>query len=305
VIQILMPGEALADGFTIVDEKDRYAISQQMIIIKTERLIANKAKLAADDFAEQAATLAAEQRKVRAEFVFMMGGEFEDATVVAGELNEEEEAANESELAAGRMQNNGRRDIINATRYMSRAAQSLTNVQPGAALPDEKSALASLQRAFVKSRYILRVLTARERIDDQRRLSGKLETALDWRRPVESASDDPRLRALLKSLSDVSELVALPRYSPAEANRLASTAESLIRLDPALSPVAQSFARAAAAIGAGQSTAEIRDLIDAAAVALSSAARSGAPAAPANADPSASRLRGAFADQLRRAGGRQ
>jgi hypothetical protein len=305
VIQIQMPGEALAEGFTIDEEKDRYAISQQMIIIKTERLIANKNKLAPEDFAEQAAGLAAEQRKVRAEFVFMMGGEFEDATTATGDLNEEEEAANESELSAGRMQNNGRRDIINATRYMSRAAQSLTNVQPGAALPDEKSALAALQRAFVKSRYILRVLTPRERVDDQRRLSGKLDAALDWRRPVEAASDDPRSRALLKSLSDTSQLVALPRYTPVEANRLAATAESLLRLVPALSPVAQSFARAAAAIGAGQSTADVSSLIDAAAVALSAAARAGAPSAPANADPSLSRLRGALADQLRRAGGRR
>lgn len=305
VVQILLPGEALAEGFSIDEERDRYAISQQMIIIKTERLIANKTKIPAADFADQALTLAAEQRKVRAEFVFMMGGEFEDAASATGDLNEEEEAANESELLAGRMQNNGRRDIITATRYMSRAAQSLTNVQVGAALPDEKLALAALQRAFVKSRYILRVMTLRERVDESRRLSGKLDTAADWRRPVATATDDPRSRALLNSLSETSQLVALPRYTPAEANRLAATAESLLRLDPALSPVAQLFSRAATAIGVGQSLADVRGLVDAAAVALSRAARTGAPAAPPNADPSSSRLNGALADQVRRAGGRR
>ena len=305
VIQILMPGEALAEGFTIDEEKDRYAISQQMIIIKTQRLIANQRTLSAEDFNDQAQTLAAEQRKVRAEFVFMMGGEFEDAASDAGDLNEEAEAANESELLAGRMQNNGRRDIITATRYMSRAAQNLTNVQPAVALPDEKAALAALQRAFVKSRYILRVLAPQERIDDTRRLSGKLETATDWRRPVPSPIDDPRSRALLASLGDVSALVARSTYTAVEANRLSATAEGLLRLDAALAPVAEAFTRAAAAIAAGQPLAEVRSLIDAAAVRLSSAAKAGVPIAPAPADPSSSRLRGALAEQLRRAGGRR
>lgn len=305
VVQILMPGEALAEGFTIDEEKDRYAISQQMIIIKTERLIANKSKIPAAEFADQAATLAAEQRKVRAEFVFMMGGEFEDAPSANGDLNEEEEAANESELAAGRMQNNGRRDIINATRYMSRAAANLTNAQAGAALPDEKSALTALQRAFVKSRYILRIMSIRERVDDARRLTGKLDAAFDWRRPVPSTLDDPRSRALLNALAEVAQLVRLPKYTAVEANRLSATAETLLRLDPALSPVAQSFAKAAAAIGAGQSSADVGALVDTAAVGLSSAARAGAPAAPKNANPSSARLGGALADQLRRAGGRR
>ncbi|TAK15084.1 MAG: hypothetical protein EPO35_08395 [Acidobacteria bacterium] len=305
VIQILMPGEALAEGFTIDEDHDRYAISQQMIIIKTERLIANQAKLSAEDFQDQAHTLAAEQRKVRAEFVFMMGGEFEDATTATGDINEEEEAANEAELLAGRMQNNGRRDIITATRYMSRAAQRLTDLQPGAALPDEKSALVSLQRAFVRSRYILRVLTARERIDDARRLSGKLEAASDWRRPSPSATDDPKLRALLAALAGVSRLTGVRRYTAAEADQLAATAESLLRLDPGLSPVAEAFSRAAAAIADGRSAGDVSALVNTAAVALSAAARAGAPGAPATADPSASRLHGALADLMRRAGGRR
>ena len=305
VVQILRPGEALAEGFTIDEEYDRYKISQQMIIIKTERLIANKAKLSAEGFADQAQTLAAEQRKVRAEFVFMMGGEFEDATSASGDINEEEEAANEAELLAGRMQNNGRRDIINATRYMSRAAQSLANLQPAAALPDEKSALVSLQRAFVRSRYILRVLTARERIDDARRLSGKLDAVFDWRRPAPSAADDPKSRALLAALAGVSRLMAATRYTPSEANQLAATAESLLRLDPALSPVAEAFSRAAAAIAEGRSSGDVSALVNAAAVRLSSAARASARGAPPNVDPSTSRLSGALADLMRRAGGRR
>jgi len=72
-----------------------------------------------------------------------------------------------------------------------------------------------------------------------------------------------------------------------------------------LSPVAQAFSRASAAIGAGKPPEEVSALVDVAAVALSSAARTGAPAAPAVVDSSTSRLRGALADQLRKAGGRR
>ena len=304
VIEILRRGEAMAEGFSIDEEKDKYALSQQMIIIKTERLIAKKATLAKDAFADEAQTLAAEQRKVRAEFVFMMGGEFEDASSATGDINEEEEAANEVELAAGRMQNNGRRDIIQATRHMSDAAQLLTNINPVQALPREKAALVSLQRAFTKSRYILRVLTPRERIDDSRRLSGKLGDAVAWRRQVADVPDNPRTAALLAALARVAGVAALPKYGPAEANALAGIAESILRVDATLSPVAQQFAQAGAAIAAGRSAVETAALIDAAAMKLSALARTGLSTAPATPDPSRARLQGALADALKRGGGR-
>jgi hypothetical protein len=304
VIEILRPGEALAEGFSIDEEKDKYALSQQMIIIKTERLITKKATLAADAFADEAQTIAAEQRKVRAEFVFMMGGEFEDATVAGGDINEEEEAANESELLAGRMQNNGRRDIILATRHMSDAAQLLTNLNPAQALPREKAALDALQRAFTKSRYILRVLTPRERIDDTRRLGGKLGDALSWRRQVEAASSDPRTAALLGALARVADVAALKDYGPAQANALAGIAESILRVDATLSAVAQQFAQAGAAIAAGKSPSDVAALIDAAAVKLSGSVRVGLSPAPSTTDPSQARLQGAMADAMKRRGGR-
>lgn len=305
VIEILRPGEALAEGFSIDEEKDKYALSQQMIIIKTERLIAKKATLAADVFADEAHTIAAEQRKVRAEFVFMMGGEFEDAASEGGQINEEEEAANEAELAAGRMQNNGRRDIIQATRHMSDAAQLLTNINPAQALPREKAALDALQRAFTKSRYILRVLTPRERIDDTRRLGGKLGDAVSWRRQVVDVPNDPRATALLAALARVADVAALKTYGPTEANALAGIAESILRVDATLAAVAQQFAQAGTGIAAGKPAAATAALIDAAAAKLSASARAGLAAAPAGQDPSRARVAGALADALKRRGGRQ
>jgi hypothetical protein len=99
--------------------------------------------------------------------------------------------------------------------------------------------------------------------------------------------------------------VSLPQYTAVDANRLSATAEALLRLDPALSPVAQLFSRAAAAIGRAKTPAEIGVLVDQAAVGLSTAARKAAPSSPPIIDPSTARLRGALADYLRRAGGRR
>jgi hypothetical protein len=109
--------------------EDRYALSQQMVILKTEKLIAKRATMPAAALAEEAAQLAGEQRRVRAEFVFMMGGEFaqevtgEDAS---GDLDETHEAESEGELADGRMANKGRASLLAAVRAMSRAAVALT-----------------------------------------------------------------------------------------------------------------------------------------------------------------------------------
>lgn len=304
VIELLRRGESLAEGFAIDEEKDKYAISQQMIIVKTERLIAKKATMTAEAFTEEAQIIAAEQKKVRAEFVFMMGGEFEDASAATGDINEEEEAANEAELLAGRMQNNGRRDIINATRYMSDAAQLLTNINPVAALPKEKSALDALQRAFTKSRYILRVLTPRERIDDARRLSGKLNDAASWRRLVGDAPADPRAAALSSALGRVSALAGRRQYGVTDANALADLAEAVLRADSTLAGAAQAFTQAGASIAAGRSATETAQLIETASAKLAAALRASLPLSPSGSDVSRGRLRGAVADGAKRGGGR-
>ncbi|MBP6715546.1 MAG: hypothetical protein KA205_01675, partial [Acidobacteria bacterium] len=306
VIEIVRPGEALAEGFSIDEEKDKYAISQQMVIIKTERLLAKKATISAEAFADEAQNIAAEQRKVRSEFVFMMGGEFEDAAAEpGGDINEEEEAANEVELMSGRMQNNGRRDIIQATRYMSDAVLLLTNLNAKDALPREKAALVSLQRAFTKSRYILRVLTPRERIDDSRRLSGKLGEVSPWRRVVADVPNDPRSTALLNALASVGRVAGLTSYSSADANQLAGIAETILRADSTLAVVAQAFAQAGASIAQSKPARETATLIDAAAAKLAAAAGPALPPAPAPTAASRARLQGALADAAKRGGGRR
>jgi hypothetical protein len=179
----------------------------------------------------------------------------------------------------------------------------LTNLDPTAALPQEKSALAALQRAFTKSRYLLRFLAPRERVDDARRLSGKLEGAGAWRRPTPAASDDPRTTALLKMLGELGHVAGLAHYTTAEANQLSAVAEALLKMDASLASTADAFMAASRAIAAGKSPQETAALIDAAAIALAQNARAGAAQSPAAPDASVSRVNGALADALHRQGG--
>jgi hypothetical protein len=79
ILEITAAGALPSEGFAIDDRQDKYAISQQMVIVKTERLIAARKSMSQNDFQEATLDLAAEQRQVRAEFVFMMGGELADA----------------------------------------------------------------------------------------------------------------------------------------------------------------------------------------------------------------------------------
>src|SRR5207247_5814328 len=72
-IEISKLGGADGDAFTLPEEATRYALSQRMLIIRTERLHQRRASTAQGDLAETALNLAVEQRMIRAELVFMLG----------------------------------------------------------------------------------------------------------------------------------------------------------------------------------------------------------------------------------------
>ena len=110
---------------------------------------------------------------IRAEFVFMLGGEIND---------EEVEAEQSVELQAGRLQNRGQRDLRAATIAMSQAEKLLTGANTAEALVAERAAVTALQRAFSRDRYILRALATRSQLDPARRLTGSLADATGWRR---------------------------------------------------------------------------------------------------------------------------
>lgn len=306
IAEILLPGSDAAAGFALDPERERYAVSQQMVILKTERLSARRASMSPDAYAAAALDLAGEQRKVRAEFVFMMGGELEDAPDLNGsltDLNEEAEAEGESDLLAGRMANQGRVALLRAIRYMSRAAASLTTAELPPALTHERAALAQLERAFSRTRIILRALTERERLDLSRRLTGVLTDAARDVHPIVNAEPNARVIALRRALAGIATLAGAPHFTDDASATASALAETVLRVDPSAKPlqdVATLLNNAGDAIGRSR-TDEAHMLLDRAAAGIVAALRGDLLDAPVNA-PAAdvSRLNGALTDALRR-----
>lgn len=203
-IEISRIGVAAGDGFTLPEQETRYALSQQMLIVKTDRLAHQRGTMTAEQFADASVNLAVEQRRIRAEFVFMLGGEIED---------EEVEAERSVELQAGRLANRGQGDLRAATIAMSQAEKLLTATNPTDALPAERDAVAALQRAFARDRYILRASPTRIDIDPKRRLSGDLSSALGWSRPIPDTPENRRTAQLQDLLQGVSGLAQAPDRS--------------------------------------------------------------------------------------------
>ena len=305
IVEITTPGAVAAEGFAADDQRDRYGISQQMVILKTERLIAQQRSMNADSVAASAQLIAAEQRAVRAEFVFMMGGEVAEDVLNAvslTELNEESEARGEEDIAAGRLANKGRLEIVRAIRSMSQASAALGTADLSRALTQERAALESLQSAFARARYILRALTQRERLDDTRRLTGVLVGAARSARPVPSATESPRTAALVRALRDVSQVSGEREFSAAAAGRLADISRELLASAPGaaeLERVVTQLGAAASAIGAGRSSAA-RTAVDSASQLLVRSLRARRPAAPLTVRSAGmNRLDGALTDALR------
>ncbi|MDP3719908.1 MAG: hypothetical protein Q8T13_19275 [Acidobacteriota bacterium] len=195
---------AVGSGFALPAEEKKFAISQQMVIYKTEQLIASvKGKPTGDrgpDWLEQNQMLAIEQRMVRSEVVFLSGGEVQD---------EVEEAAHSHEIAEGRLENSGRAEMVRALNFMSRAETELNAGRAVAALALEREALKALERAFDRRRYFLRTLPERSRIDTTRRLTGNRTEARPWVRDrgrVEAPPGLARTRELMHALAAASNV---------------------------------------------------------------------------------------------------
>jgi hypothetical protein len=299
VLEVVTPGATAAEGFVADDDRDRYAVSQQMVILRTERLIAARRGLADSAVVDSSRVIAAEQRRVRAEFVFMMGGELEDDEALSGTLmvDEHEEAEAESDLLAGRLQNRGRIEMQRAIRAMSRAATSLTSVALDVALTEERVALDNLMRAFSRSRILLRALSQRERLDLERRLSGSLAGAFSDSRRTAEAPTQARLRTLRALLAQVAGSTDLPRDSA--MRDLSSAAVQLVRIDPAddsLRSIAASLEQVANGPGGTGQRSDVEDV----ALRLAAHTRALLPAATeAHPTTYTAPLRGALVDELR------
>jgi hypothetical protein len=218
-IEVSKLGVAAGDAFTLPEQETRYALSQQMLIVKTERLHQRRAALADASFTEEAQGLAVEQRMIRSEFVFMLGGEVED---------EEVEAEQSVELQAGRLANRGQRDLRAATVAMSTAEKFLTGANTLEALRAERAAVEALQRAFARDRYILRALATRSPLDPARRLTGAVSQSIGWSRTLPELPENRRIARLQGLLQGIGEA----RDPAAGSAQVAVLAELAVRIDP-------------------------------------------------------------------------
>jgi hypothetical protein len=227
-----------------------------------------------------------EQRMVRAEVVFLGGGEVED---------EVEEAAKSDELSEGRLQNTGRAEMLRAINAMSRAEAHLSDGRAVEALAFERQALASLERALDRRRYFLRTLPDRSRIDMARRLTGERKDARAWMRDVQDAFQDeaPAPRATRRAISEV----AAAAVNPADAN--AVLAARVASVDPS----SKELQDAAVAIASASSVAARHEALRQAMTALTAHALRALPGS-AGVDLRDASLSGALAEQLARKPGR-
>ena len=224
-IEVAGPGQVALAGFELPPDRERYALSQQMIVLKLERLRAREKGLDRSVLEQEVGNLAAEQRAVRANFVFLMGGQIED---------EEAEAEHSHEIQEGRLENTARREIIDAIQEMGKVEVGLAAINTGAALPPARAAVEALQRAFGKNRYILRTLPVRSRVDPSRRLTGELSAASDWRRELYPPAADPAVDAARTTLRKLLELAPAIKAGTATALQLTSLAEEALAIDPAV-----------------------------------------------------------------------
>ena len=225
-IEIAGPGQVPLEGIEMPPEQERYALSQQMIVVKINRLRERERNLSSQAVEEETNAIAAEQRSVRASFIFLTGGHVED---------EEEEAEQSSEIQEGRLENTSRREMSRAVSHMTAAEQGLTARDTGSALKAATLAVEALQRAFSRNRYILRTLASRTRLDPSRRLTGARDDVQSGEREIAAAAGDPeaaRARALLVQFLTLMAQPQAVRASAPSLSTLSEIAESALAVKP-------------------------------------------------------------------------
>lgn len=303
-VEIAGPGEVTVAGFELPPERERYALSQQMIVLKIERLKRRESTMNPEAVTREAGDIAAEQRAVRANFIFLNGGEVED---------EEEEAAHSHEIQEGRLAHSARREISEAIQHMSRAEQALIAVSTAGALPPAKAAVEALQRAFGRNRYILRTMPVRSRLDPARRLSGELQGAVDSRRALHDPSPNPTAvaaRRLIGELLELGPLLLGDDRSRLQSARLSALAEEALAMGAGTTEwqaISASLLQLRDALAAGRPVSDLWSHYGKALGSLQAEARKTA-IQPAQSTPESSQLRSAWVEEIRaraRESGRQ
>ena len=293
VVEIAGAGQVALDGLEMPTNQQRYALSQQMIVLDIQRLRARERRLSREVLKDAADSIATRQRAVRANFVFVMGGHVEDNAVDVEQLTASKD---------GRLQNDAEQEMNAAVLHMGRVEVALAGVDTSTALTQARAAVAALQRALGRSRYILRTIPVGSRIDPSRRLTGELSGARDWRREIDATPSDRELgeaRILLsRILETASQVNTGGRVDP---STFLSIAEQALAIGPGLDTWQRVSAQlqAIARIQNATSDAISEHLSEAAAPVIARTQRGGRiPPQPGTRSPA--RLEGAWVREFKR-----
>jgi hypothetical protein len=187
------------------NEIGRFLLSQRAIIIKTEKLHKERARLSKDELIKRANDIAADQREFKNSFndyIHLEGEGEEESTENANPSIEERVRAAEDERTQPHFHGipeppaaapTSVKEMTYAIRAMWDAEGALVNADTTQALKHEREALVRLKRAQTAVRYVPPIVAQSKPIDLKRRYAGELEeirTRLEklTRRPASPAS---------------------------------------------------------------------------------------------------------------------
>ncbi|HEU4699090.1 MAG TPA: hypothetical protein VFS40_07920 [Gemmatimonadales bacterium] len=273
--------------------------SQRQIILDTERLLRERARLARAEVARRANEIGADQALLRLRYGELLGGEHVESGA-EGAL----EHAHDTEENATLLADAVKRKLTAAVDQMFQAERALRGGEPAAALPFEYRALARLKEAQQATRvYVQRIGYAPPPLEPARtRLSGELKGIA----PASAARDvvvPDSLAALRAALPLLERLRAGAPLDDAARGGLDAAGHALARLAVAEPGRHLATLRALRALAAAPSVARCPGCLDAVARGLATALPVPAPrpiADPASADRRTGLAR-AYLDELRRA----
>jgi hypothetical protein len=240
------------------NEIGRFLLSQRAIIIHTEKLHNERARLPKDELRKRAGDIAAEQREFKNSFndYIHIEGAGEDEGAAAGSLPpasvEEQVRAAEDERTQPHFHGipeppagapSSVKELTYAIRAMWDAEDALANADTGLALKHEREALVRLKRAQSSVRYVPPIVPRHQPIDLKRRYAGELEeikTRLEKlaRRPASPASVAVRaaLADAYAALGDLQETLNVPASARPGAvgrarERARQAADRLVAID--------------------------------------------------------------------------
>ena len=217
----------------------RFLLSERQIIIKTEKLHAERSRLAPDELLHRAGDIAADQRDFKNSFndYIKIEGAGEDEGVNAGSGGasvEEQARAAEDERTAQHFHGipeppagapSSVREMVYAIRAMWDAEDALTIADTSKALAHEREALARLKRAQTAVRYIPPIVAQSKPVDLKRRYAGELE---EIRTRLEKLAREPESKETARVRAALSNAYAALGDLQATLNAPAATRDSAL-----------------------------------------------------------------------------